>query len=109
MTIFSRTPQRRYPPPEAKVELGPVYTVFVQTAPADPETGHSGAVRQGYYVVHDGVVIITNKDGAALGNRTEKLKDGDDAKRVAARLLKATDIGRHYDFSKRLIYKNTFI
>ncbi len=69
-----------------------VHTVYVQLA-APGGQYQFGKVAEGAYVVEDGVVILTDRDGKPArdsdGKRYEhKLQDGENAKRTAGRLTR---------------------
>ena len=55
--------------PRAKPKPKPaVKHVFIQIAAADLETGNPGSVEDGYYVIDEGVLKLTDSNGRPIGN-----------------------------------------
>ena len=66
-------------------------TVFIQIRP--PKNGDAGQVAEGMYIVADGVVTLTDRDGnPATDERgrkyTHKLREGENAKVIAGRMTR---------------------
>jgi hypothetical protein len=80
-----------------------IRSFYIQTA--SPRDGDPGAIREGWYIVSDDEVILTDADGKPLsvdGCRC-KLRPGEDELAVAKRLLRANTRPRS-DFNRKLGY-----
>ena len=76
-----------------------VYYVTVQTRSPNARHNDFGAVIEGYYIVWDGVVKLTDRAGIPIKSYEGKLysrqlASGENARVVAARLLKAHRLAR---------------
>jgi hypothetical protein len=86
-----------------------IHYVVVQTS--SPRGSFPGRVQEGHYTVDNDVVTLTAQDGSAIydseGRKiTGRVGEGQTAKRIAARLLRATLDGRgSNNFSQPIRYE----
>jgi hypothetical protein len=87
--------------------MTPTYFYIVTRNP--PKDGSdAGAIEEGWFIVADGVVRLTNRDGMMLHGEENmgRPKPGQTAREVAARLLKAKTRRRPYKpFNRPLRYQ----
>jgi len=73
--------------------MNPQY-IAVQTTSPDEKPGHPGAVAEGWFILEDNVVILTDRDGKPLHHPRGKqgyqreLGPGETPKQVAGQLLR---------------------
>jgi hypothetical protein len=82
----------------------PVKAVVVSTRNADPKTGDPGSCEIGHFAIVDGCVLLCNEDGRPTGKKERLI--GEDAHKVAARLIKEAWLQRatDSDFNRPISY-----
>jgi hypothetical protein len=84
-------------------------TIFVQMR--RPRDGDPGVTEPGYYRVEDGVVVLVDINGKPRLNKKGKrldykLKPGQNARRIAALLIRDHMPNHRDDFHRKIIYPN---
>jgi hypothetical protein len=84
-------------------------TIFIQMR--RPRDGDPGVTEPGYFQVEDNVVVLVDKDGKPRLNRKRKrleykLKPGENARRIAALLVREHLPNYRGDFNRKIIYPN---
>ena len=87
----------------------PYETIFIQMR--RPRDGDPGVTEPGYYRVEDDVVVLVDKNGVPRlnkkGKRLEyKLKPGQNARTIAALLVREHMPDYRGDFHRKIIYPN---
>jgi hypothetical protein len=87
--------------------MSDVHYFYTQTArPSEHEP--TGAIAEGWYIIEDGTVILTDSAGKPISEKDFRLKPqpGEEVLAVARKLLRAK-MGRQRDFlSRKLVYPN---
>jgi hypothetical protein len=84
-------------------------TIFVQMR--RPRDGDPGVTEPGYYRVEDDTIVLVDKNGAPRLNKKGKrldyrLKPGENARRIAALLVRDHMPNHREDFNRPIIYPN---